>query len=203
MLIWTKEKNDFCDCDLHNFSQFLWKTYLFDSFCCFYFFHFLICALVQLLPVRKNAHPKALLLTKRPRRLIGHTVCDDFQISMLYHSTFHGSIYNFSNIHTCFISEGKTYGICSFVISLLFHVVYIYRYSCLSWEEFIFDRKFFFCPTFFMSEGVSGNLIRKTFRFNLGGKFLIYQKRVGYYQNGICKILYQALFVILQERKEN
>ena len=54
-----------------------------------------------------------------------------------------------------------------------------------------------------MSEGVSGNLIRKAFRFNLGGKFLIYQKRVGYYQNGICKILYQALFVILQERKEN
>ena len=127
MLIWTKEKNDFCDCDLHNFSQFLWKTYLFDSFCCFYFFHFLICALVQLLPVRKNAHPKALLLNKRPRRLIGHTVCDNFQISMLYHSTFHGSIYNFSNIHTCFISEGKIYGICSFVISLLFHVVYIYR----------------------------------------------------------------------------
>ena len=113
-----------------------------------------------------------------------------------------GLFYNFSNTHTCLISEGKTYGICSFVIFLLFHIVYIYRYSCLSWKEFMFGQKFFFCPRFFKTKEYRVIWSGKHFLY-LGGKFLIYQKRVGYYQKGVCTKLYQALFVILQERKEN
>ena len=73
----------------HNFYE---KFTFLTLFVIFIFFHFLICALVQLFQVRKNIHPKALLLNKFPEHLIGYTVCNDFQISMLYHSTFHGSI---------------------------------------------------------------------------------------------------------------
>lgn len=73
----------------HNFYE---KFTCLTLFVILIFFHFLICALVQLFPVGKNTHPKALLLNKFPEHLIGYTVWNDFQISMLYHSTFHGSI---------------------------------------------------------------------------------------------------------------
>ena len=75
----------------HNFCEKFTCLTLFVVFTSFFFF-FLISALVQLFPLQKNAHPKALFLNKRPVRLIGYMVCEDFQISMLYHFTFHESI---------------------------------------------------------------------------------------------------------------
>ena len=76
----------------HNFCEKFTSLTLFVGFTFFFFFYFLISALVQLFPLQKNAHPKALFLNKRPVRLIGYMVCEDFQISMLYHFTFHESI---------------------------------------------------------------------------------------------------------------